>query len=91
MTAPFAVYVRVSEVGDREGPSFGSPEEQEVAAREWAERAEIEIYFNEAECRLTRRVVMIDQTIGITLHEAKQINEYGQRVAGNCARRSHRR
>jgi hypothetical protein len=46
----FAIYVRVSEVGDREGPGFGSPEEQEAAAREWAERAGVEVYFNPDEC-----------------------------------------
>lgn len=39
----FGVYVRVSEIGDREGASFGSPEEQEAAARAWAERAEVEV------------------------------------------------
>ncbi len=47
---PLAVYVRVSEVGDREGPGFGSPEEQEAAAREWAERSGVDVYFNEDEC-----------------------------------------
>jgi hypothetical protein len=45
-----AIYVRVSEVGDRDGPSFGSPAEQETAARSWAERAGIDVYFNEDEC-----------------------------------------
>jgi DNA invertase Pin-like site-specific DNA recombinase len=45
-----AVYVRVSEVGERDGPSFGSPEEQEIAAREWAERAGLEVYFDTEEC-----------------------------------------
>jgi DNA invertase Pin-like site-specific DNA recombinase len=39
----FAIYVRVSEVGDREGESFGSPDEQEAAARGWAERAGVEV------------------------------------------------
>lgn len=39
----FCVYVRVSEVGDREGESFGSPAEQEAAAREWAERNGVEV------------------------------------------------
>jgi DNA invertase Pin-like site-specific DNA recombinase len=39
----FGVYVRVSEVGEREGDSFGSPEEQEAAAREWAERHGVEV------------------------------------------------
>ena len=38
MTARFDIYVRVSEVGDRRGESFGSPAEQEAAARTWAER-----------------------------------------------------
>lgn len=50
MSAPLAIYVRVSEVGEREGPGFGSPEEQESAARDWAERAGVEVYFNETEC-----------------------------------------
>jgi DNA invertase Pin-like site-specific DNA recombinase len=34
----FSIYVRVSEQGEREGESFGSPEDQETAARDWAER-----------------------------------------------------
>ena len=34
----FDIYTRVSDEGDREGPSFGSPEEQEAAARRWIER-----------------------------------------------------
>jgi DNA invertase Pin-like site-specific DNA recombinase len=37
------IYVRVSAVGDREGESFGSPAEQETAARAWAERAGLTI------------------------------------------------
>jgi DNA invertase Pin-like site-specific DNA recombinase len=48
--APLAIYVRVSEVGERNGPSFGSPAEQEAAAREWTERAGVEVYFNEERC-----------------------------------------
>jgi DNA invertase Pin-like site-specific DNA recombinase len=39
VAVPFDIYVRVSAVGDREGDSFGSPAEQEAAARAWAERA----------------------------------------------------
>jgi DNA invertase Pin-like site-specific DNA recombinase len=39
----FAIYVRVSEVGEREGESFGSPEEQESAARAWTERNDAEV------------------------------------------------
>ena len=39
----FGIYVRVSEVGEREGDSFGSPDEQEAAAREWAERHGVEV------------------------------------------------
>ena len=46
----FAIYVRVSEVGDREGDSFGSPLDQETAARGWAERNEAEVYFVPEEC-----------------------------------------
>lgn len=42
-SSPFAVYVRVSEVGDRDGDTFGSPEEQEASARAWAERAGVSI------------------------------------------------
>jgi DNA invertase Pin-like site-specific DNA recombinase len=38
MRARFDIYVRVSEVGERGGESFGSPAEQEAAARAWAER-----------------------------------------------------
>jgi DNA invertase Pin-like site-specific DNA recombinase len=48
--SPFAIYVRVSEVGGRKGESFGSPEEQEAAARSWADRAGEETYFDEEEC-----------------------------------------
>lgn len=50
MAKPFAVYVRVSEVGGREGPSFGSPAEQEAAARAWAAREGIDVYFEEEDC-----------------------------------------
>jgi DNA invertase Pin-like site-specific DNA recombinase len=50
MAAAFAIYVRVSEVGGREGESFGSPEEQEAAARTWADRLAAGVYFNEDEC-----------------------------------------
>ena len=50
MARPFAIYVRVSEVGDREGERFGSPEEQEAAARAWAERAHEDVYFDPEEC-----------------------------------------
>lgn len=50
MGRSFAIYVRVSEVGDREGERFGSPEEQEAAARAWAERAGEEVYFDPDEC-----------------------------------------
>ncbi|MDP9232096.1 MAG: recombinase family protein [Actinomycetota bacterium] len=39
----FAIYVRVSEVGEREGESFGSPNEQEAKARAWAERNGVEV------------------------------------------------
>jgi DNA invertase Pin-like site-specific DNA recombinase len=39
----FDIYVRVSEVAGREGDSFGSPQEQEAAARAWAEREGIEV------------------------------------------------
>lgn len=50
MSSPFAIYVRVSQVGGREGESFGSPEEQEAAARVWAEGADKDVYFDEGEC-----------------------------------------
>ena len=50
MGRPFAIYVRVSEVGDRQGERFGSPEEQEAAARAWAERAGEDVYFDSEEC-----------------------------------------
>ncbi len=43
MIGLFAIYVRVSEVGDREGESFGSPAEQEAAARAWAERTGVTV------------------------------------------------
>ena len=43
MAPPFAIYARVSDVGDRDGESFGSPEEQEAAGRAWAERAAVEV------------------------------------------------
>jgi DNA invertase Pin-like site-specific DNA recombinase len=50
MEEPFAIYVRVSEVGGRGGPGFASPEEQEAAARAWADRNGVELYFEESEC-----------------------------------------
>src|SRR5687768_12119231 len=40
----FAIYERVSEVGEREGESFGSPEVQEAAARDWADREGADVY-----------------------------------------------
>jgi DNA invertase Pin-like site-specific DNA recombinase len=43
VTEQLDIYVRVSEVGDRAGESFGSPAEQEAAARAWAERAGVTI------------------------------------------------
>jgi DNA invertase Pin-like site-specific DNA recombinase len=43
VTAPLDIYVRVSAVGERAGESFGSPAEQETAARAWAERAGVAI------------------------------------------------
>src|SRR5712691_8924341 len=49
-SAPYGIYARVSEVGDRNGESFASPDEQEVSARAWAEREGVEVYFNEDEC-----------------------------------------
>ena len=39
----FDIYCRVSEVGGRGGESFASPEEQEAAARAWAEQAGVEV------------------------------------------------
>ncbi len=39
----FDIYVRVSEVGGRGGESFASLEEQEAAARDWAERADEDV------------------------------------------------
>ncbi len=50
MSAPFAIYVRVSEVGGRAGEGFASPEEQEAAAREWGDRNGVDVYFEEDEC-----------------------------------------
>ncbi len=43
MSKTFDIYTRVSEVGDRGGESFGSPEDQEASARRWAERERVEI------------------------------------------------
>jgi DNA invertase Pin-like site-specific DNA recombinase len=43
VTTPLDIYVRVSEVGERQGESFGSPAEQEAAARAWAERAGVSV------------------------------------------------
>jgi DNA invertase Pin-like site-specific DNA recombinase len=40
---PFDVYVRVSKVDGREGEQYGSPEVQEAACREWAERHLVEV------------------------------------------------
>jgi DNA invertase Pin-like site-specific DNA recombinase len=37
------IYTRVSDEGSREGPSFGSPEEQEAAARAWCGRENVEV------------------------------------------------
>jgi DNA invertase Pin-like site-specific DNA recombinase len=43
VTTPLDIYVRVSAVGERTGESFGSPAEQEGAARGWAERTGISV------------------------------------------------
>jgi len=56
----FSIYVRVSEVGEREGESFGSPEEQETAARAWAEREGVEVE---------------DPTIELDVSGATKVNE----------------
>jgi DNA invertase Pin-like site-specific DNA recombinase len=63
--APFAIYVRVSEVGGREGDSFASPEDQEAAARAWADRVGEAVYFTEDEC------VDLDVSGGLTAADRK--------------------
>jgi DNA invertase Pin-like site-specific DNA recombinase len=46
----FAIYVRVSDTGGKDGQDLHSPEDQEAAARTWAERHEVDVYFDEEEC-----------------------------------------
>jgi DNA invertase Pin-like site-specific DNA recombinase len=73
------VYVRVSEVGEREGPSFGSPEEQEAAAREWAEREGLEAHFNAEECvdlDVSGATAVADRKLG-RLIERCEAGEFG--------------
>lgn len=43
MALPLSGYVRVSRVGDRDGEGFISPDVQEQAIRDWAERAGAEV------------------------------------------------
>lgn len=48
MPAPFAIYVRVSDTGGRE--NLHSPQDQEAAARAWAEPAGVDVCFDEDAC-----------------------------------------
>lgn len=60
----FGIYVRVSEVGEREGESFGSPEEQEAAARAWAERNEVEVEEPTIELDVSGATAVADRKLG---------------------------
>ena len=53
MALPLSGYVRVSRVGDREGEGFISPEVQERAIREWAERQGVEVVMQPAELNVS--------------------------------------
>ena len=50
---PLSGYIRVSRVGDREGDSFISPDVQEQAIREWAERAERQVVIEPPELNVS--------------------------------------
>lgn len=60
----FGIYVRVSEVGEREGESFGSPEEQEAKARAWAERAGVEVEEPTIELDVSGATAVADRKLG---------------------------
>ena len=53
MALPLSGYVRVSRVGDREGESFISPEVQERAIRDWAERQGLEVVMQPPELNVS--------------------------------------
>ena len=53
MGLPLSGYVRVSRVGDRDGESFISPEVQEQAIREWAERTGVEVVIEPHELNVS--------------------------------------
>src|SRR5215212_179841 len=50
---PLDGYVRVSQVGGREGEGFISPDVQERAIREWAERAGVEVVMQPHELNVS--------------------------------------
>jgi DNA invertase Pin-like site-specific DNA recombinase len=60
----FGIYVRVSEVGEREGDRFGSPEEQEAAARAWAEREGVEVDDPTIELDVSGGTAVADRKLG---------------------------
>jgi site-specific DNA recombinase len=72
----FAIYVRVSEVGEREGESFGSPEEQETKARAWAERNEVEVEDPTIELDVSGATAVADRKLG-SLIERCESGEIG--------------
>jgi DNA invertase Pin-like site-specific DNA recombinase len=75
---PFAIYVRVSEVDEeRESDeSFGSPAEQEAAARAWAERHDIEIAEVVTELNVSGAKPVAERELG-RLVEAVEAGEIG--------------
>jgi hypothetical protein len=60
----FGIYVRVSEVGERESESFGSPEDQEAAARAWAERNGVEVEEPTVELDVSGATAVADRKLG---------------------------
>lgn len=60
----FDIYCRVSEVGGREGVSYGSPEEQEAAARTWCEGADVEVGEVVLEENVSGKLAADDRELG---------------------------
>jgi DNA invertase Pin-like site-specific DNA recombinase len=64
VTAPFDIYVRVSEVGGRKGDSFGSPAEQESGGRAWIEQEGLEVGEVVTELDVSGKLSADDRELG---------------------------
>lgn len=72
MSKSFDVYVRVSQVGGREGESFGSPESQEAAARAWCEREGVEVDEVVTELDVSGKLAANDRELGRLIQKVEE-------------------